>query len=181
MRGGAGQERMARVYLTSTDSAAIAGEWWTSFSRLKQSSLACTVPAHYVVANPEDADIILFSDSSSNSQADVRNHALTKRFREKVFVYSTNDRCCSVGSWSIYVCGKAMVPTVAYAFRFLYQGHRSRLDSAISDKRKTAISVLVLRFLRYASLAEANRQAGRHQQICQGYVKGRRTRVRKEC
>jgi hypothetical protein len=83
---------MAHVYLESTNSAAIAGHWWTSLSRLKQSALASTVPMHHVVANPEDADIILFSDSLSNTQADVRSHALTKRFGERVFVYSTNDR-----------------------------------------------------------------------------------------
>jgi Exostosin family len=83
---------MARVYLESTNSAAIAGHWWTSLSRLKQSSLASTVPMHHVIVNPEDADIILFSDSLSNTLADVRNHALTKRFGDKVFVYSTNDR-----------------------------------------------------------------------------------------
>jgi hypothetical protein len=83
---------MARVYVTSTNSAAIAGDWWTSLSRLKQSSSASSAQMHHVVAAPEDADIILFSDPLSNIQADVRNHALTKRFSEKVFVYSTNDR-----------------------------------------------------------------------------------------
>jgi hypothetical protein len=47
---------------------------------------------HHVVATPEDADIILFSDSPSNTQADIRNHVLTKRFGEKVFIYSAIDR-----------------------------------------------------------------------------------------
>jgi hypothetical protein len=83
---------MASVHLTSTNSAAIAGDWWTNLSRLKQSSFACRRPVHHVVANPEDADIILFSDSPSNIQSDVWNHVLTKRFGEKVFIYSTNDR-----------------------------------------------------------------------------------------
>ena len=82
---------MARVHLITTNSAAIAGDWWTSFSRLKQSSSACRSPIHHLVANPEDADIILFSDSLSNSQADVRAHPLMRRFGERVFVYSTSD------------------------------------------------------------------------------------------
>jgi Exostosin family len=83
---------MVSVHLTSTNSAAIAGDWWTNLSRLKQSSFACTKPVHHVVENPEAADIILFSDSPSNIQADVWNHVLTKRFGEKVFIYSTSDR-----------------------------------------------------------------------------------------
>jgi hypothetical protein len=82
---------MARVHLTSTNSAAFAGDWWTNLWRLKQSALACRSPVHQVVANPEDANIILFSDSPSNNQADVRNHALTRRFGKNVFIYSTND------------------------------------------------------------------------------------------
>src|SRR5262249_33350697 len=83
---------MAGVYLISTNSAATAGDWWTSFSRLKQSAFASTTPTHYVVQSPENADIILFSDSLSNIQADVRSHPLTKRFGDKVFIYSTHDR-----------------------------------------------------------------------------------------
>ena len=83
---------MARVYLISTNNAATAGDWWTSLSRLRQSALASTAPMHHLVPSPEDADVILFSDSLSNTQADVRNHTLTKRFGEKVFIYSTNDR-----------------------------------------------------------------------------------------
>ena len=83
---------MAGVYLTSTSNAAIAGDWWTNLFRLKQSALACTVSTHHVVPTPEEADAILFSDPISNTQADVRNHALSRRFGEKVFIYSVGDR-----------------------------------------------------------------------------------------
>lgn len=82
---------MASVYLTSTNSAAIAGDWWTDFSRLKKSASACRAPMHSLVEAPEDADMILFSDSLSNTQADVRSHDVTRRFSDKVFVYSTHD------------------------------------------------------------------------------------------
>jgi hypothetical protein len=82
---------MASVYLTTTNKDATAGHWWTNLFRLQQSALACTAPLHHVVASPEDADIILFTDSISNTQADVRSHFLTKRFGEKVFIYSVSD------------------------------------------------------------------------------------------
>jgi Exostosin family len=83
---------MASVYLTSTNSKAIAGDWWTNLFRLKQSCLACTGRTHHLVSAPDDADIILFSDSLSNTQGDVREHELSKRFRHKVFIYSVHDR-----------------------------------------------------------------------------------------
>jgi len=60
---------------------------------------------HYVVPTPEDADIILFSDSLSNIQADVRNHALTKRFGGKVFIYSTHDRAIPLVP-GVYTCAE---------------------------------------------------------------------------
>ena len=96
---------MARVYLTSTNSAALAGHWWTNLSRLKQSSSAPTIRVHHVVTAPEDADIILFSDSLSNIQADVRNHALTKQFGKRVFIYSTNDRDVPLVT-GVYTCAE---------------------------------------------------------------------------
>jgi hypothetical protein len=96
---------MAGVYLTSTNSAAIAGDWWTNLFRLKQSALACTAPKHHVVPTPEEADIILFSDSLSNTQADVRDHALSRRFGEKVFIYSERDRELPVVP-GVYMCAE---------------------------------------------------------------------------
>jgi hypothetical protein len=80
---------MARVYLTSTDSTAIAGNWWRNYSRLKKSALASNTREHQLVEAPEQADIILFTDAQSDTQADIRTHDLTTRFRDRVFVYST--------------------------------------------------------------------------------------------
>src|SRR5262245_32039317 len=81
---------MASVYLTTTNNAASAGDWWTNFSRLRQSALGCrTRPMLRIVENHEDAEIILFSYSLSSTQADVRNHVLTRKFEKKVFIYST--------------------------------------------------------------------------------------------
>jgi hypothetical protein len=96
---------MASVYLTSSNGAAIAGNWWTDFSRLKKSALACAAPVHALVEAPEDADIILFSDSQSNTQADVRNHAMTRRFGDKVFVYSTHDHDVPILP-GVYTCAE---------------------------------------------------------------------------
>jgi hypothetical protein len=80
---------MASVYLISTRSDASAVGWPTNLACLKRSSLACVSPMHHVAASPEHADVILFADSP---KAEVWNHALSKRFRKKVFIYSTNDR-----------------------------------------------------------------------------------------
>lgn len=96
---------MASVYLTSTNGAAIAGDWWTDFSRLRKSALACRAPMHALVEAPEDADIILFSDSLSNTQADVRSHDVTSRFSDRVFVYSTHDRDVPILP-GVYTCAE---------------------------------------------------------------------------
>src|SRR5262245_8282857 len=96
---------MASVYLTTVNKAASAGDWWTNFFRLKKSALACRAPVHHVIATPEDADIILFSDSSSTTQADVRHHVLTKRFGEKVFLYCTGDRQLPIVP-GVYACAE---------------------------------------------------------------------------
>jgi hypothetical protein len=82
---------MASVYLTTTSAAARSGDWWANFPRINRSASACASPIHDLVAAPEDADIILFADSPSNSQSDIRSHVLTRRFRDKIFVYSTHD------------------------------------------------------------------------------------------
>ena len=82
---------MARVYLATTNDAARVGDWWTDFSRLKKSALMCASPVHALVETPDQADIILFSDSLSIDQADIRGHILTKQYSDKVFVYSALD------------------------------------------------------------------------------------------
>ncbi len=96
---------MASAYLTSTNDAAIAGDWWTDLARLKKSALACNSPVHQLAMSPGDADIILFSDSSSSTQADVRNHELTRRFGNKVFVYSTRDQDVPILP-GVYACAE---------------------------------------------------------------------------
>src|SRR5262245_37564659 len=97
---------MASVYLTSTNSRAIAGDWWTALFRFRQSCLECTAPRHHLVSAPEDAAIILFSDPLSNTQGDVREHALSKRFRHKVFIYSERDREVPLVP-GVYTCTEA--------------------------------------------------------------------------
>jgi hypothetical protein len=82
---------MASVYLTSSNS--VANDTRTdNFSQLRRSALTGRAPTHHVVATPEEADIILFSNSLFVNQADIRSHFLTKKFAEKIFVYSTTDR-----------------------------------------------------------------------------------------
>ena len=82
---------MASVYLTSSNS--VANDTRTdNFSQLRRSALTGRAPNHHLVATPEEADIILFSNSLFVNQADIRSHFLTKKFADKIFVYSTTDR-----------------------------------------------------------------------------------------
>ena len=164
-----------------TNNAAIAGDWWTSFSRLEQSSSACKLPAHRVVANPEDADIILFSDSPSNSQADVRNHPLTRRFGEKVFVYSTNDADVPLvpGVYTSTELRWYLPSHMRSGFYIKVIDHDWIQPSPIKEKPLYLLSFCGS-FDTHPSRKQ-NRQAGGHQQIHQRYVKRRGTRVRKEC
>ena len=82
---------MASVYLTSSNS--VANDTRTdNFSQLRRSALTGGALIHHIVATPEEADIILFSNSLFVNQADIRTHFLAKKFAEKIFVYSTTDR-----------------------------------------------------------------------------------------
>src|SRR5215813_515737 len=82
---------MANVFLATTSDKAICGDWWTDFSRLKRSAAACNSPIHTLVDVPEGADVIVFADSSSSTQSDVRAHPYCREFYNRVFIYSTRD------------------------------------------------------------------------------------------
>jgi hypothetical protein len=96
---------MASVYLTTPSEAAISDDWWTDFSRLNRSASACASPIHTLSEAPQDADIILFVDSPSNTQSDIRGHKLSREFSDKIFVYSTHDRDIPVVP-GVYTCAE---------------------------------------------------------------------------
>src|SRR5262245_56101746 len=87
---------MATVYLTSTNAAAIAGDWWTDLARLQRSASLSAAASHRLAATPATADIILFSDSRSSTQADVRANEIARAYPGRVFVYDCLDRVVPV-------------------------------------------------------------------------------------
>lgn len=96
---------MVSVFLTTTNHAATSDNWWTDFSRLKRSAAACQSSYHTLAVSPDDADIILFADSGSSTQSDIRKHNLSREFSDKIFVYSTHDRDIPVLP-GVYTCAE---------------------------------------------------------------------------
>ena len=83
---------MSKVYLASPNPLALAGDWWTDLERLRASALKSQPACHGLVDFPELADVILFSDAQTIDQSDIRDHELTRRFPDRIFVYSALDK-----------------------------------------------------------------------------------------
>jgi Exostosin family len=84
---------MATVFLAAADGIHEKDDWWLNLPRLRRSAELAQGPgAHVLASDPGSADLVLFTDSTSPTFADIRNSRLYKAHKEKSFVYSTADR-----------------------------------------------------------------------------------------
>lgn len=76
--------------IVSTNARAHAGDWWTNYSRL-QKSLNSHRTRWREASSPENADVILFTDSTDLWLTDVRSHPVYRQFMDRVFVSCEHD------------------------------------------------------------------------------------------
>jgi hypothetical protein len=76
--------------LTTADEK-IAGYSGADFRRLSEAVAADSFHRHRVVDSPESADIILFVGSTYPDCRDVRSHGFLRRYREKCFLFHSDD------------------------------------------------------------------------------------------
>ena len=81
-----------KVMLVRVGSDGMSSSWHGNFERILRSASIQKQSLHIAVDDAESADVILFVDPVSRTQADVRRHPLAKNFPRKVMVYSTRDR-----------------------------------------------------------------------------------------
>lgn len=81
---------MHKVLLLSTNEDAIRGDFWTNLHRIKRSLLSPR-SMWSQAASPEEADIVLFTDTTDPLLRDVRSHQVFHAHREKVMVNCDHD------------------------------------------------------------------------------------------
>ncbi len=81
---------MKKALLLSTNENAIRGDFWTNLHRLDRS-LSSASSTWSRAANAEEADIVLFTDTTDPLLRDVRRHTAYLQHREKVMVNCDHD------------------------------------------------------------------------------------------
>jgi hypothetical protein len=82
---------MATVHLKTTGNNRLAPTSEDDHLRMCDSARHDRYGRHKLIENPEDADIILFVGSQHSDFWDVRNDPLVQRFRDKCFLYHSED------------------------------------------------------------------------------------------
>lgn len=79
-----------KVYLTSATNPG--DKWWTDYHRVRDSASLSNSDSYTLTDDPEESDLIIFTDSKSIILEDIKSNELWNKYKNKIFVYDTQDK-----------------------------------------------------------------------------------------